>query len=171
MADTQSRLVVMARVLGPFGVKGWVKIQPYTEEPDSLAGYATWWLRVGDTDWREVELEESERHAGHMVARMRGCNDRDEAARLSGAQVAVSRDAMPQAGDGEFYRDDLVGLMVVNQSGDNLGKVTEIFENGAHPILRVVWSGGERLLPFIPQVVSSIDMQAGEIRVDWGTDW
>jgi len=171
MAETQSRRVVMARVLGPFGVKGWVKIQPFTEEPDSLAEYPVWWLRVGDTGWREFVLEECERHAGHLVARMRGCNDRDEATRLSGAEVAVSRDAMPQAAEGEFYRDDLVGMTVVNLSGDDLGKVTEIFENGAHPVLRVVWQGGERLLPFIPQVVSSIGMEAGEIRVDWGADW
>jgi len=171
MAGTQSRLVVMAKVLGPFGVRGWIKVQPYTEEPDSLAGYATWWLRHGEAEWQEVELEESERHAGQMVARMRGCNSREDAARYSGAQIAVARDAMPQADEGEFYRDDLVGLKVVNLAGENLGTVTEIFENGAHPVLRVAWQDGERLLPFIPQVLGSIDLQAGEIRVDWGADW
>jgi 16S rRNA processing protein RimM len=170
MAEKESRRVVMAKVLGPFGVRGWVKIQPYTEEPDSLVQYTTWWLRVGE-EWREVALEESERHAGHMVARLRGCLTREDAARYSGAQVAVDRQAMPNAREGEFYRDDLVGLTVMNLSDENLGNVTEIFENGAHPILRVGWTGGERLLPFIPQVVSSIDIEAGEIRVDWGADW
>lgn len=170
MADTESRLVVMAKVLGPFGVRGWVKVQPYTEEPDSLARYSTWWLRVGDS-WQEVALEESERHAGHMVARMKGCTSREEAARFSGAQVAVVRKDMPEAKEGEFYLDDLVDLTVINLSGENLGKVAEIFENGAHPIMRVAWTGGERLLPFIPQVVSGINIEAGEIRVDWGADW
>ncbi len=169
-AETQSRLVVMAKVLGPFGVRGWIKIQHYTEEPDSLARYPKWCLRFGE-EWREVELEESERHGDHMVARIRGCENRDEAARFSGALVAVIREAMPEAGDGEFYRDDLVGLKVVNLIGENLGEVSEIFESGAHPILRVVWSGGERLLPFVPQVVGGIDLAAGEIRVDWGADW
>ena len=170
MAEPQSRLVVMGRVLGPFGVRGWVKIQTFTERPDSLAQYPAWWVRVGHS-WREIELAESERHGEHFVARMRGVADRDEAARLSGAQIAISRDALPEAGEGEIYREDLLGFKVVNLAGEELGRVKEIFENGAHDILRVEWTGGERLLPYIPPVVTGIDLDSGEIRVDWGTDW
>ena len=170
MAEPQSRLVVMGRVLGPFGVKGWVKIQTFTERPDSLAQYPAWWVRVGER-WREIEWEESERHGQHFVARMRGVVDRDEAAHFSGAQIAISRDAMPEAGEGEIYREDLLGLKVVNLAGEELGAVKEIFENGAHDILRVAWTGGERLLPYIPSVVIGIDLVSGEIRVDWGADW
>ncbi|MFM9970347.1 MAG: ribosome maturation factor RimM [Burkholderiales bacterium] len=170
MEDRQSRLVVMAKVLGPFGVRGWMKIQHYTDEPDSLARYPKWWLRIGD-EWREYELAESERHGGHMVARIAGFASREEVASLSGAQVAVKRSDLPRAKKGEFYRDDLVGMAVVNLSGEALGEVSEIFENGAHPILRVAFDGGERLLPFIPQVVSEIDLEGSLIRVDWGADW
>ena len=102
---------------------------------------------------------------------MRGFVNRDEAARFSGAEIAVRRDALPKAEAGEFYRSDLVDLKVVNQAGDDLGRVKEMFDNGAHDILRVEWEGGERLLPFIPAVVKEIDLDAGEIRVEWGADW
>lgn len=180
MDEPHSRLVVMGRVLGPFGVKGWIKIQPYTERPGSLAQYPAWWMLMAQ-GWREFQPEESEQHGRHLVARMRGFADRDEAARFSGAEIAVSRDALPEAGAGEFYRSDLVDLKVVNLTGEELGRVKELFDNGAHDILRVVWvdgervdgerAGGERLLPFIATVVKEIDMDAGEIRVDWGADW
>jgi len=170
MAEPQSRLVVMGRVLGPFGVKGWIKIQPYTERPGSLAQYPTWWMRIAQ-DWCEFQPEESEQHGQHLVARVRGFVNRDEAARFSGAEIAVSRDALPEAGAGEFYRSDLVDLKVVNLAGEDLGRVKEMFDNGAHDILRVVWVGGERLLPFIPAVVKEIDLDAREIRVEWGADW
>ena len=175
MADRQSRLVVMGRVLGPFGVRGWIKIQPYTERPDSLAQYPSWWVRIAQ-EWLEFQPEESEQHGQHLVARLRGFVDRDEVARFSGAEIAVSRDALPETGEGEFYRSDLIDLKVVNLAGEDLGRVKEMFDNGAHDILRVVWgdreqAGGERLLPFIPSVVKDIDMDAGEIRVEWGADW
>ena len=163
-------MVVMGRVLGPFGVKGWIKIQPYTETPGSLAQYPAWWMHIA-RGWREFQPEESEQHGQHLVARMRGFVNRDGAAQFSGAEIAVSRDALPKAGAGEFYRADLVDLKVVNLSGEELGRVKEVFDNGAHDIIRVGWSGGERLLPFIAGVVSEIDMDAGEIRVDWGADW
>ena len=164
-------MVVMGRVLGPFGVKGWIKIQPYTERPGSLAQYPAWWMRIAQDDWREFQPEESEQHGQHLVARMRGFVNRDEAAQFSGAEIAVCRDALPEAGAGEFYRSDLVDLKVVNLSGEELGRVKELFDNGAHDILRLECAGGERLLPFIASVVKEVDVDAGEIRVDWGVDW
>ena len=103
----------MGRVLGPFGVRGWVKIQPYTEQPDSLAQYPNWWVRIAQ-EWLEFQPEECEQHGQHLVARLRGFVDRDEVARFSGAEIAVSRDALPETGEGEFYRSDLIDLKVVN---------------------------------------------------------
>ncbi len=167
---TEPRRVVMGRILGPFGVKGWVKIQSYTEEAASLSRYPVWWVQHAE-GWREIRVAESELHGDHLVARLQDCVDRDAAGRFSGAQIAVNREAMPEAEPGEFYWTDLVDLKVVNRAGENLGRVAEIFDNGAHPIMRVAGESGERLLPFIETVVVEIDEQAGEIRVDWGADW
>ena len=160
----------MGRVLGPFGVRGWVKVQPYTEHPGNLAEYPDWWVHTAQ-GWRQFRLEESEQHSQHLVARLNGFTDRDEVAQLSGLDIAVSRDALPETDAGEFYHADLLDLKVVNLAGEDLGRVKEVFDNGAHDIMRISWPGGERLLPFIPSVVSEIDIKAGEIRVDWGLDW
>jgi 16S rRNA processing protein RimM len=160
----------MGRVLGPFGVRGWVKIHPYTEHPAGLTQYAQWWLRT-PKGWQAFSPAETEQHGQHLVARLQGLSDRDEASGFTGVDIAVDREVLPETDSGEYYKDDLVGLKVVNLAGENLGRVVEVFENGAHDILRVVDAGVERLLPFIGNVVEKVDIGAGEIQVDWGVDW
>ena len=86
----------MGRVAAPFGVNGWVKITPFTESPATLARYRRLWIgRQGE--WREVAVEEATVHGASVVARLGGCDDRDAAARLKGAEVAVPREALPAA--------------------------------------------------------------------------
>jgi 16S rRNA processing protein RimM len=160
----------MGRVAAPFGVKGWVKITPFTESPAALAGYRRLWLgRQGE--WQEVAMEGAAVHGATVVARLAGCEDRDAAARLKGAELAVPRAALPAAAPGEFYWADLVGLDVVNVAGEPLGKVQGLFSTGANDVLRVGEGKGERLLPFVATVVRKVDLAARRIEVEWGLDW
>ena len=159
----------MGRITVPFGVKGWVKIHPFTETPGSLLDYAKWWIG-NDTDWREVEVEKAEVHGPSVAAKLAGCEDRDAAALYRGQQIAIPRDAFPAAAENEFYWADLIGLRVVNEQGEDFGKVTEVFKTGANDVL-VVESDRERLIPFLESVIRQVDLQGGVIRVDWGLDY
>jgi 16S rRNA processing protein RimM len=161
----------MGRVVAPYGVKGWVRIEPYGAVPDSLKSHPAWWVgRNGD--WRECMVAECVlQHGASLVARLEGCIERDAALALKGSEIALEREALPQSADNEFYWVDLVGLAVVNMQDEKLGTVAELFENGAHPVMRVVTDGTERLLPFVEQVVRQVDMAAGRIRVEWELDW
>lgn len=160
----------MGRVGAPFGVKGWVKVMPFTESPATLARYRRVWLGH-QGEWREVEVEETAVHGAVVVARFAGCGDRDAAARLRGTEVAVPRDALPAAAPGEFYWADLVGLDVVTTGGEPLGKVSEMFSTGANDVMRVGEGKGERLLPFVATVVRNVDLAARRIEVAWELDW
>jgi 16S rRNA processing protein RimM len=160
----------MGRVAAPHGVKGWIKVTPFTAQPDALGRHAIWWLgRAGD--WREVEVAESAAHGPNLLARLAGCTDRDAAARLRGCEIAVPRAALPAAAPDEYYWADLVGLDVVNEQGQALGKVTGLFSNGAHDVMRVEEGGNERLVPFVGAVVREVDLAGRRIVVDWGLDW
>jgi 16S rRNA processing protein RimM len=162
-------LVVMGRIVGAFGIKGWVKIQPFTATPDSLLAYPKWWIG-NDPVWQEVRVEKAEAHVDTVAAKLAGCEDRDAAALYRGRQVAIPREAFPQAGENEFYWADLIGLKVVNEQGEDFGTVSEIFETGANDVL-VVEGERERLIPFLDQVVKHVDLQGRVIRVDWGADY
>lgn len=159
----------MGRIAAPFGVRGWVKIQPFTEEIDGLLDFPVWHLGRG-ADWREVKVIEADVHSKSVVARLQGCNDRDAAAALKGLEVAVPREALPETEEDEYYWADLLGLEVVNTQGENLGKVADLLETGANDVL-VVEGERERLIPFIAQVILEVDLKARRISVDWGADY
>ena len=184
-------LVIMGRILGAYGIRGWVNVATFTEQVDTLCDYPEWWIRGGAagtrvatgpaTAWRLVAVTVSKAHGGHVVAQLAGCEDRSDAERLRGTEIAVPRDSLPALAEGEYYQSDLIGLAVLNTRGELLGRLVEIFGAGAHEVMRVAaeskdgqdGSGKavERLIPFVPQIARSVDVKAGEIRVEWELDW
>ncbi len=169
-------MVVMGRVLAPFGVRGWVKVRPLSAAPDALLSFATWWVRpVRDSTWREVRRVAGRLHAGVLVAELAGIETREAALALKGCDIGVPRSSLPAARAGEIYWADLVGMTVVNREGVTLGEVSGVTEHGAHPLLRVARAaaspGGERLIPYVPAIVDRVDPAARRIDVDWGEDY
>ena len=159
----------MGRILAPYGVRGWINVAPQTESPDGLLSYRTWWLATGN-EWQPYRLLEGRVHGSGLVARLAGIEDRDQAARLRGARIAVPRSELPPAPAGEYYWADLIGMRVVNREGAALGQVAEVFETGANDVL-VVRGERERLIPFVAPVVLDVDVAAGLLTLDWGVDY
>lgn len=159
----------MGRVSAPFGVKGWVKVQPFTENTDSLLQYAPWWVSAPN-GWDSLTVEESAVRGNTLAVRFAGFVDRDKAASLKGREIAIARDQLPPPGEGEYYWIDLVGLAVENMHGQSLGRVERLFEAGAGPVLVVV-GDRERLLPFVDAVVKRVDLDARKLLVEWELDY
>jgi 16S rRNA processing protein RimM len=165
----ESELVVMGRIVGPFGVHGWLKVKAFTEAPDGLGEFREWIVRAQD-GWRVMSVEDFAVHSKGPVAKLAGCDDREGVERLRGCDVAVSREALGEADEGTFYWVDLVGLDVVDASGEPLGKVDGLFETGETSVL-VVKGMRERLIPFVPAYVKAVDREARRITVDWKADY
>ena len=164
----------MGRVLAPYGVKGWIKVQAFTSSPEALLGYDRWWLaaRGGREAWKEFPVADARPHGGVLVAQLPGLADREVAAAWRGALLGVPRDKLPPPGKGQVYWVDLVGLAVVNRDGETLGRVAGLLDTGAHPVLRVESEdGSERLIPLAPGHVDAIERHAGRIVVDWQLDY
>jgi 16S rRNA processing protein RimM len=162
-------MVVMGRVTAPFGVKGWVKVQPLTARVESLCDYPVWWL--GDAgEWRETAVGEVKVNGAVLVAQFAGVNDRDAAAQLRGCEVAVPRGELPPPREDEYYWTDLIGLRVVNKERYEFGHIARMLATGANDVL-VVAETRETLIPFIADVIRKIDFAAGEVEVDWGVDY
>ena len=159
----------MGRVSAPFGVKGWVKVQPFTEKTDSLLQFPVWWLGAAN-QWCEYGVAEKAVHGSSLTVRFAGFDDRNQAAALKGRDVAIPRAQLPAPEKGEYYWADLVGLEVVNLKGQCLGRVERLFEAGADPVV-VVAGERERLLPFVDAVVRDVDLDSGRLLVDWELDY
>jgi len=157
----------MGRLIGPFGVEGWIKVNVFTETPQALGAFDRWAVRAKD-GWREMALEDFAVHSKGPVAKLAGCDDRDAAERLRGAEVAVTRAALGEAEEGMLYRVDLVGLDVVDASGAKLGAVQGFFDAGDAAVMVVAGAGGrERMIPFVDEYVKAVDREARRIVVDW----
>lgn len=162
-------LVIMGRIVAPYGVKGWVKVVPDTELLEGLLGYKTWQVGKGN-DWRAIKLKSGKVHNDVLLAKLEGINDRDAAFACKGQQVAVPREALPTLDETEFYWSDLIGLAVRNQQNVDFGKVTDIFETGANDVI-VVKGEIERLIPFTAQTVTEVSIESKTMLVDWDEDF
>jgi 16S rRNA processing protein RimM len=160
----------MGRIAAPYAIRGWIKVQPFTEYLDSLLDYPVW--RLGKkTGWQEYRVLDARIHSNSLIAQLEGVNDRSQAEALQGLEIAVARDELPEAEEDEYYWDDLIGLDVVNLDGVNLGKVAGLLETGAHDVLKVEEGERQRLIPFTEPIVVEVDLKAGRIKVDWGADY
>ena len=164
-------MVIMGRVAGAHGVRGWVRIQPYTEYVDGLMGYRTWWIGREQGPWREMKVQRCEAHSKTLVAQMPDCPDRNAAEKLKGLLIAVPRDRLPKQAEDEYYWTDLIGLEVVNEADERLGTVEKLLETGANQVLVVQGEQDEILIPFIEQAIRQVDLKHKVIRVDWKADY
>ena len=162
-------MVVMGRVSAPHGIKGWIKVQPFTQEMDGLLGYPQWWL-ARDGEWRQHRIAESAVHGTLVLARVEGCSDREAAAALKGAEVAIPRRLLPENREGEYYWSDLLGIEVLNRRGERLGRVAKVLETGANNVL-VLEGEKELLVPFVDNVILNVDLARGCLSVDWELDY
>lgn len=152
----------MGRIAGPYGVRGWVKVAAPAE---GLAACRTWW--IGAVPWR---VEETRPHGATLLARLQGLENREAVRGLRGSTVAVERAELPEPEEGIYYHADLIGAEVVNAEGVRLGTVKALAWNGAHEVMELAGSRA-RLLPWVPAVVSRVDLARRRIEVAWGVEW
>lgn len=159
----------MGRIAAPFGVKGWVRVQSFADDPATLVEYASWRIGRGEQQ-REFAVDAVQDHSHGWVAKLAGIDDREAAYALRGQEISVARSSLPPPAEGEYFWSDLIGLAAVNRDGVELGTVDSLLQTGAHDLL-VVKGKREHLIPFIAQFVGTVDVAAGRIEVDWGEDY
>ena len=167
-----NEIVVLGRLADPYGIRGWLWLYPFGDDPLAWAEMPVWWISREGEPWRECGLKGLKAHANGLVVLLDGVADRSSAESMKGVLVGAPRDALPVTEKNEFYWTDLIGLGVINTADERLGKVVGLIETGANAVLRVVGDDKtERLLPFVSAVVLTVEKEAGQIRVEWGSDW
>ncbi len=168
--------LVLGRVAGVFGIKGWVRVQSFTRPVENLLDYSRWWM-VHQGKEIEMEMVEGRIHGTGLVAQIARVGeapveDRDIAASLIGAEIQVSRDELPEPEEGHYYWADLVGVTVRNEEGVELGQVDHLTSNGAQDVLVLKQGEVERLIPFVKgPIIKSVDLVQSLIVADWQPDY
>mgnify|MGYP002143348578 CR=1 FL=1 len=167
-------------MLDAWGVKGWFKVQAYSNQADALSSAKRWFLKAvaPKTGQRELKILSMREHGEGLVASADGVVDRNGAEALRGFEIWISRADFPRAGDGEYYWVDLIGLNVVNREGLMLGQVRDLMSTGPQTVLVIEApaeaEGGksvERMIPFVSAFVDGVDLPGKRITVDWQPDY
>ncbi len=167
-------LVEVGRISGAYGIRGWIRVRPYSAEAGALLAVREWWLDL--PEWHAVEVVQARWHGDEIVARLAEVPDRNAAEALRGSTVRISRRCFPVPGENEYYWVDLIGLSVFNLRDEYLGAVRGVMDNSAHSVLQVdadMPDGGKKelLIPFVDSYIGKVDCENRKITVDWELDY
>ena len=182
--------IEVGRILDAWGVKGWLKVLPHSNDPEALLSAETWYLQAPDAKFRpgfslfsgtvSLKVDESKIHSGSVVAKFAGFDDRTPAEALRGARIFLSRSSFPAASSDEYYWVDLIGLNVVNREGIALGCVRDLMTTGPQSVLCIEYTStqedgssavAERMIPFVAAYVDKVNIAGKCITVDWQPDY
>ncbi|MEI7037133.1 ribosome maturation factor RimM [Fulvimonas yonginensis] len=166
------RRVLVGRIVGLYGVQGWLKIESWTEPRTQIFRYQPWQLETAPGEMREIDGVSGRPQGKGLICHLPGVEDRDAAAALVGQDIHVARELLPPPAKDEYYWVDLEGLEVVTTEGVSLGRVSHLFATGANDVVVVRDGARERLIPFVQGTyVRSVDLSDGRMVVDWDPEF
>lgn len=167
-----SKWVVVGLLGSPHGVKGWIRINSFTQPPENILDYQPWLIKgKNEQQGKMMEYEKVEHHAKGMVVLLKGITDRNVAAQYTQCEIAVERSQLPVLSENEYYWSDLEGLNVINQDNVLLGKVDHLFETGSNDVL-VIKGEKQHLIPYLMgNTIINVDLENKTISVDWDPEF
>jgi 16S rRNA processing protein RimM len=157
--------ICVAHIGAAHGIRGEVKLKPFTGDPMAVAQYGALESEDGK---RTFEIETIRPAKGFLVVRFKGIADRTAAERLRNLSLYVPRERLPAAQADEFYHADLVGLAAVTADGTAVGTVVAVHDFGAGDLLEIRAAGKRDtvMLPFTAATVPVVDIAGGRIVID-----
>ena len=185
-APSLNELIELGAISEAQGLQGQVKVRPHSSDPVALLSSKTVWLSLvprrdagvaasfEQASLTQYKVKSAKIHSGNVVVALEGVTDRDQAIALKGARILVARDAFPKAESDSYYWVDLIGCQAINLQNDVLGEVLDVTENGAHGVIAIGDATTKEikyLVPFVKEVVQTVDLLNKAITLDWQLDW
>ena len=162
--------LVIGRIHGVYGVRGWVKVFSYCRPRENIFSYQPWLIQQ-DVLWQSQPLLAHRQQGRKLLVLFADVSDRESAQRFIGRDIAVKTESLPGLSAGEYYWSELIGMEVFDRHGNRFGRVHDIQETGANDVLFV---DGDRpcLIPLVQEeVVRDVDLENRRITVDWNPEY
>ncbi|MES2750384.1 MAG: ribosome maturation factor RimM [Pseudomonadota bacterium] len=161
---TRDTRICVARIGAAHGVRGEVKLWPFTEDPMAVIDYGPLSSKDGA---RQFEVVRARVAKDHLVAVLKGIATREDAERVNGIELYIARSSLPATEAGEYYHADLIGLRAIDARGNAIGKVFAVHNFGAGDIIEIAPPQGPTLLlPFTDAVVPTVDLAGGNVVIE-----
>ena len=155
--------LVVGRIVRPHGIRGELIVEPYSETIRSLEAGSVVFIKSPENPYTILALRN---HRNRLILRIEGCEDREAAERFRGAELQIPTPDAEPLPEGVYYRWQILGLTVKEDTGRLLGTVAEILETGANDVYIVRGDDTrELLLPAIKDVILEVDLERGQILV------
>lgn len=168
MKNPEQEYIIVGKTGAAYGIKGWLKIHSYTERMVDLLQYNPWYL-ADETRWQSLEIEAGRPHGKGLIAKFKGIETPEQARTLAAKKIAVKREQLAPLPQNEYYWADLLGLIVIDQKGQQLGQVKYLLATGSNDVLVIIDPAGkEHAIPYLlGSVIKNIDLDEQIISVDW----
>lgn len=175
VSNNESDLIKIATLKKPYGIKGWLWVFSHLDNRDEIFAIKSWQLKTA-TGFKPLTVTDWHTQGQGLVASFKEIPDRNLAETMHGATIWANKADLPKLGEDEYYWSDLIGLTVINEEGENLGVIKNLFETGAHEIITVKPSKDsiddeERLIPWHKDIVLHVDLDKQTMLVAWGSDY
>jgi 16S rRNA processing protein RimM len=165
--------IEVGRIIEAYGVKGGLKLQPFSNTADGLLRVKDWCFKSATGALQTGAVESAKWHGDVVTATIKDLSDRDQAQALKGWTVWVSQAALPATTIGEYYWRDLIGCQAIAIDGKVFGLITELSDTGVHAVLHVDCGAQfePTLIPFVNEYVGAVDLLAKTVQTQWQWDW
>ena len=160
-----AKLICVGAITGAFGVKGEVRLKSFTSIPEAIADYAPLLTEEGEKEFDVVITGEIK---NGLSARMSGVISKEDADKLRGTRLFVPRERLPELLEDEYYHTDLIGLIVQNLEGSNIGRIKSVLNHGASDLLEIEDKRENKsiLVPFTRAIVPKVDIKNSIVIID-----
>ena len=158
--------VIVGRVADAYGVRGHIKVRSFTDQPENLLDFQRWELSKKSGECQLYLVFSSQIHGKFVTAKLEGVDTRDQALELKGSDIQIPIGDFPNLPEGDYYHFQLLGLKAIDIDGTVYGQVDRVMQTGANDVL-VVEGENSCLIPYIPDVIKTVDLETGVIRVEW----
>ena len=164
MTDENTDLVLIASIGAPQGIRGEIRLNYHGDNPENLNDYGL--LCNSDrTRWFEIKSLRIQNYK--VIVQFEQINDRNQAKELTGTDLYVPRHKFPNTDDDEYYHVDLIGLVVIDVNGKEIGKVAAIVDFGAGDLIEICARDFKSFyIPFRREIITEVNLKDGFITLD-----
>ncbi len=156
------KLLEAGKIVSVFGIRGEVKVQPWCDSPQFLCSFDTLYYKSGTP----VVVERSRVQKNMVVMKIKGTDTVEDAQKLRNRVLYINRDDV-ELDKGCYFVQDLIGLTVIeSKNGRVYGRISDVSETGANDVYHIKDDDGrEYLIPAIPDVIDSVDIEGGVMKI------
>lgn len=161
----KSPYLACGQIVKPQGLRGEVKVQPLTDDPQRFLQLAQVFLKQPD-GYRTVAVVSVRLHEGFAYMQLQGVSSRDQAESLRGQYLWVDRANAAKLPEGRYYIADILGALLVDEGGKSYGRVKDVIQTGANDVYVIEQGAREWMMPALKSIIVRYVLDEGHILID-----